>query len=273
MTHNLEDWANYAYTLAEKAGEKIMHYYAKVQTLQPEYKEDNSPLTDADKAAHDIIYQGLVQYALDNEGPAPVLSEEGQQIPFSVRQTWHRYWCVDPLDGTREFLAQNDEFAVNIALISQHEPVLGIIYVPAQKLGYLAWRGGGAYRCDSKGDRQRILIQSPPHQPWRVLVSRHCSAMQLQPWLTALGETTLDNQGSSLKFGALASGEADIMLRLSPTSEWDNAAGHCILEEAGGAIFCLDGQPLSYNRSGTLTQGHFVAVGDKFVNWENIFKF
>lgn len=270
---DLENWANEAYTLAKKAGEKIMHYYASVQTLQTEYKEDNSPLTEADKAAHQIIHQGLAQYVLDNEGPAPVLSEEGQQIPFTERQNWHRYWCVDPLDGTREFLAKNDEFAVNIALIMQHEPILGVIYIPAQKRGYLAWRGGGAYRVDSSGKRERIVTQSPPHRPWRVLVSRHCSMITLQPWLSSLGETTLDSRGSSLKFGALASGEADVMLRLSPTSEWDNAAGHCLLEEAGGAIFCLDGLPLVYNRSGILTQGHFLAVGDKSVNWQKYFSF
>lgn len=266
-TTNLSEWAEHAYRLAREAGDKIMTYYTQTEALETEYKVDNSPLTIADRAAHEIIYQGLVNFALDGQGPAPVLSEEGKQLPFAQRQTWERYWCVDPLDGTKEFLKKNDEFTVNIALIVRHQPVIGILYVPAQRCGYLAWRGGGAFRCESSGERERIVTQCPAAKPLRVLVSRHYGPNTLRPWLPILGEIDIAYRGSALKFCALASGQADLFLRLSPTSEWDNAAGQCLLEEAGGGVFNLDGTPLSYNHSGSLEQGKFIAVGDKSFNW------
>jgi 3'(2'), 5'-bisphosphate nucleotidase len=268
---DIAEWTDYAYRLAWHAGEKILEYYSQAQSIVPNYKADLSPITIADQAAHEIIVSGLTAYVLDQDGPAPILSEEGKEIPFLERQQWSRYWCVDPLDGTKEFLAHNDEFTVNIALIVNHQPVLGVVYVPAQQAGYLAWRGGGAYYCDQQGQRTRILSQASPLQPLRVLVSRHHGLDYVQPWLAHLGETTLIAQGSALKFCTLASGQADILLRLSPTSEWDNAAGHAILEEAGGAVFSLDGQPLIYNRAGILEQRNFVAVGARSYPWEKYF--
>lgn len=271
MTNQLETWAQYAYSLAVQAGEKIMHYYVQTEKLVPEYKADHSPLTEADKASHNIIYEALANYPLGPEGPAPILSEEGRQFPFVERQSWKCYWCVDPLDGTKEFLIRNDEFTINIALIMNQQPIIGVVYVPAQKRGYMAWREGGAYRCDEKGVRERIVTHTPPMKALRVLVSRHYGIETLQPWLARLGEMNLVYQGSALKFCALASGEADIFLRLSPTSEWDNAAGQCLLEEAGGGVFTLEGQRLSYNRSGTLQQNRFIAVGDKSSNWSRFF--
>jgi 3'(2'), 5'-bisphosphate nucleotidase len=269
MNTSLANWADFAYSLAVKAGESILHYYAHTDLLNTEYKADNSPLTQADKASHDIIYDGLSQFNLDAHGPAPVLSEEGQAIDFSVRKTWQRYWCVDPLDGTREFLAHNDEFAVNIALIENHQPIIGIIYIPTQKLGFLAWRGGGAYRCEANGMRHLMQTKCPPHQPFRVMVSRHCNVMRLRT-LFSLGETQVVHQGSASKFGYLACGEADMMLRLTPTSEWDNAAGQCLVEEAGGAVYAINGQPLTYNQSDSLEQGRFIAVGDQSIQWSNL---
>lgn len=266
----LADWANYAYQTAVQAGEKIMHYYPQVKSLETEFKADASPLTIADKASHDIIYQALKDYSLDAQGPAPLLSEEGEHPPYLDRQQWQRYWCIDPLDGTKEFLKGIDEFTVNIALIMDHEPVVGVIYVPAQQMGYLAWRGGGAYRCNANGERQRIVTQSPVLQPLRVLTSRHHGLENLS-LLKNLGETRIMQQGSALKFGTVAEGGADLFLRLSQASEWDNAAGQCLLEEAGGAIFGFNLQPLRYNLSDNLKQGSFVAVGDKLHNWSQYF--
>lgn len=265
MTSPLAQWTHHAYDLAVQAGEKILQYYAQPD-LRTEYKSDNSPLTAADKAAHDIIYQGLCEFHLDEKGVAPVMSEEGTQTPFVERQQWHRYWCVDPLDGTREFLAHNDEFAVNIALIENNHPIIGIIYVPAKRIGYRAWRGGGAYQCEGN-EVKRIVTRRPVNKPLRVCVSRHCDDITLQPWLVHLGKTQIDRQGSAWKFGRLAAGEVDVIMRLSPTNEWDNAAGHCLVEEAGGAVFSINQLPLEYNRSGTTTHGHFIAVGDKSINW------
>lgn len=269
MNKLLERWAMYAYDAAEQAGEKILHYYHHNQSLETEYKADESPLTIADKAAHGIICEKLSHYALEHQ-PAPILSEEGEQLPFTERQHWKRYWCVDPLDGTKDFLERNDEFTVNIALIEDHHPLIGIVYVPTQRCGYLAWRGGGAYRC-ANGARERIFTQSPVSTPLRVLVSRHHGLNHLAPWLARLGETEIMPQGSALKFCSLASGQADVMLRTGPTSEWDNAAGQCVLEEAGGTVFTLNGDPLTYNRSGTVLQGKFIAVGDKSFNWSQYY--
>ncbi|MGD9592860.1 MAG: 3'(2'),5'-bisphosphate nucleotidase CysQ, partial [Candidatus Berkiella sp.] len=203
MISPLAQWTLYAYNLAVQAGEKIMHYYAQ-STVATEYKSDNSPLTAADKASHEILYQGLSQFILDANGAAPVLSEEGEQIPFVERQRWQRYWCIDPLDGTREFLDRNDEFAVNIALIENHQPIIGIIYVPAKKLGYRAWHNGGAYRCDEK-NVHRIITKHPAPQPLRIAISRHYEDTTLQPWLVNLGDTQILRQGSAWKFGCLAS--------------------------------------------------------------------
>lgn len=265
----LAKWAEHAFALAMQAGEQILIHYHSEAPLVPDYKTDHSPITIADRAAHDMIVAGLVDYVLDEEGAAPLLSEEGRQIPFLERQHWSRYWCIDPLDGTKEFIARNDEFTVNIALIVNHEPVIGIVYVPAQRLGYLAWRGGGAY-CQAQGQRTRLLTQSPPSKPLRVLVSRHHGITEMQPWLARLGPLDCITQGSALKFCTIAGGHADLLLRLSPTSEWDNAAGHCILEEAGGAVFSLEGQPLTYNRAGILEQSRFIAVGDKNYPWKQV---
>jgi 3'(2'), 5'-bisphosphate nucleotidase len=269
MKGSLANWADYAYSLAVQAGEKILYYYEQPALYETEYKADNSPLTQADKAAHEIIHAGLSQYVLDDNGVAPVLSEEGKAISLQERTTWHRYWCVDPLDGTREFLAGNDQFAVNIALIINHQPMIGVIYAPTQKIGFMAWHEGGAYRCDAKGHRERIMVKRPLTTPVRVIISRHHNEAKVQPWLTNLGPTTLVHLGSAIKFGLLARGEADLMLRLTPTCEWDNAAGQCLLEEAGGAVLTLEGHPLTYNQSESLEQGKFIAVGDKSFNWTN----
>lgn len=265
----LAEWANHAYGLAEAAGQRILAFYQQETPLVPEYKADQSPLTIADQAAHAIINAGLSQYLLEGN-QVPIVSEEGDIVPFKERQSCMYYWCVDPLDGTKDFLARNNEFTVNIALIRDHQPVIGVIYVPAQQLGYIAWQGGGAYRCKN-GSREKIATHRPPAKPLRVLVSRQYTMDQVQPWLSKLGETNIMQQGSALKFCRLASGEADLFVRLSPTSEWDNAAGHCILEEAGGSIFTFNADPLRYNCSGTLEQGKFIAVGADSSTWKRLF--
>lgn len=270
-TSSLALWAHHAYELALQAGEIILHYYAKPE-VHTEYKKDKSPLTAADREAHELIYQGLNQFSLDENGSAPVLSEEGPQFPFIERQQWQRYWCVDPLDGTREFLARNDEFAVNIALIENHQPIVGIIYVPAKKIGFMSWRGGGAYVRNNHEKAIRIVTVHPPHKPLRVCVSRHCDDITLQPYLVNLGKVEVVKQGSAWKFGRLAQGEIDLILRLSPTNEWDNAAGHCLVEEAGGVVRALNHLPLQYNRSGATLQGNFLAAGDKSIDWLKLLK-
>lgn len=267
---DLESLTLEAYPIAVEAGEAIMSFYRQAEPLVPEYKSDSSPLTVADQASHEIIAKGLAKLTLAGQ-TIPLLSEEGPQFPFIERQKWHQYWCVDPLDGTKDFLRRNDEFTVNIALVRDHIPVIGIVYVPAEQKGYLAWQGGGAYHCVKGEAKQRIATKRPFSKPIRVAVSRYHGLETLQPWLCTLGETALIHQGSSLKFCTVASGEADLFLRLSPSSEWDNAAGQCLIQEAGGAVYSFDGQPLSYNRSGTLEQRPFIAVADSSFDWQKAF--
>lgn len=262
----LEDAANYAYKAAEAAGVVIMNYYAQIDTLKAETKSDSTPVTIADKAANQIIHDSLAKYQLDIQGFAPVLSEESEAPPFLERQGWARYWCVDPLDGTREFLARNGEFSVNIALIEGHESVVGVIYSPVLQMGYCAWRGGGAYRINAQGEKERIVTRAAK-KPYQIICSRHSAPEKVRAMTSHMGRVKVMQAGSAMKYGRLAAGEADLMFRLSPTSEWDNAAGQCIVEEAGGGLLKIDGDPVLYNCSGSLIQTNFFVFGDKQVSW------
>lgn len=261
---NLEELTAQAYAVAKEAGEAIMGFYRQTDPIVPEYKMDTSPLTIADQASHEIIMQGL---GVITNGQIPILSEEGRQIPFVERQQWKEYWCVDPLDGTKDFLKRSNEFTVNIALIRNHIPVIGVIYAPAFERGYVAWQNGGAY-CYNGHSKKQIMGKKPLAKPFRIVVSHYHGLETLQPFLSPLGETILIHQGSALKFCTLAYGEADLFLRLSPSSEWDNAAGQCLLHEAGGAVYSFDGQLLPYNYTGTLEQRPFIAVADVGFDWQ-----
>jgi 3'(2'), 5'-bisphosphate nucleotidase len=250
--------------MAIEAGRIIMQYYTSPHLWQTAYKADNSPVTQADKAAHNYLYAALSSLNV-LDGSIPVLSEEGEAVPFAVRREWAAYWCVDPLDGTREFLARNDEFAVSIALITQQRPVIGVIYSPVLQQGVVAWQGGGAYAFQAAQPLglAQISCQKPCATPLRIMLSRHYSPERLAPLAQYFGAIEIMPQGSAYKFAALASGRCDMILRLSATHEWDNAAGQCIIEEAGGAICAKPGQSLSYNQSDSLIQDRFIAVGDK----------
>jgi 3'(2'), 5'-bisphosphate nucleotidase len=262
----LEDAALYAYKAAQVAGAAIMTFYGQMDSVKAEYKADDSPVTAADKEANKIIRELLAKYQLDIQGFAPVLSEESEAPPFLERQAWARYWCVDPLDGTREFLARNDEFSVNIALIEGHQSVIGVIYSPVLQTGYCAWRGGGAYHMNARGEKERIVTRMAK-KPYKIICSRHTAVEKVRAMTSHMGRVIVAQAGSALKYGRLAAGEADLMFRLSPTSEWDNAAGHCIVEEAGGGLIKLNGEPILYNCSGSLIQRDFFVYGDKQVSW------
>jgi 3'(2'), 5'-bisphosphate nucleotidase len=241
-------------TLAHAAGDAIMAIYQ--HDFGVSYKSDNSPLTAADEAAHEIIVAGLANLTPD----IPVLSEESPASVMTARHSWLRYWLVDPLDGTKEFVARNGEFTVNIALIEAGKPVWGLVYAP--ELAKL-WYGGHGYgaHCIEQGERRTITTQ--PHQagePWRVLGSRHhCSPATLD-YLTPFGAIEFIAMGSSLKFCLIAEGRADLYPRLAPTCEWDTAAAQAVLEGAGGTVTQLDGSSLSYNKV-MLLNPWFVAQG------------
>ena len=250
--------------LAERAARAILDVYDSEFAV--EHKVDRSPLTAADLASHQLLVDGLAALTPG----IPVLSEESAGVPYATRSTWSRYWLVDPLDGTREFVKRNGEFTVNIALIEDHEPVLGIVQVPVGGELAAAWRGGGAW-IDRPGEKARRVTTRKRALPIVVAGSRSHASERETELLARLGHCAKIPLGSSLKFLRVAAAEADLYLRLGPTSEWDTAAGQCVLEEAGGAVLDLRGEPLRYNTRESLLNPDFVAVGDPTADWSGLF--
>lgn len=242
--------------LACEAGEAILQVYRREFTV--EIKADNSPLTEADTAAHLIIARGLK--ALTPE--VPLLSEEDTQR-FNGANARGYYWLVDPLDGTKEFIKRNDEFTVNIALIAEGKPMLGVVVAPALQLTYLAAEGLGSFKIGADGEWQAIHASPPPlaGQPWRVLGSRSHFDPRMKAWLEALGQYEIQPMGSSLKSCFIAEGKADVYPRFGPTSLWDTAAAQAIVEQAGGRVVTLEGQPLSYATPQQVLNPDFVVWG------------
>lgn len=248
--------------IARDAAAAILAVYA--QEFEVQRKADHSPVTDADLAAQRVIVAGLD--ALDEK--LPVLSEESRIAPWSERQRWPRYWLVDPLDGTREFVKRNGEFTVNIALIDGHQPVLGVVLAPVTGDLYAAEQGGGAWRQQSADAVWTSIATRAMAEPPLVAGSRSHGGHGAALLRELLGEDFLETpMGSSLKFCLLARGTADVYLRRGATSEWDTAAAQCVLEAAGGAVLDLAGQPLRYNRKDSLLNPEFLAVGDAAIDW------
>ena len=257
---NVADLAAPVCELARSAGAAILAVYRR--DFDVELKDDRSPLTEADLASHHLLVDGLSALSPS----LPVLSEESaEQIPASERLRWSRYWLVDPLDGTREFVKRNDEFTINIALIEDHQPVFGLVYAPA--LDELAWalRGQGAWLLRN-GERVALHARRVPASPVIAISRSHASA-QTQAVLDAIGTHETLAAGSALKFIRLAQGVADLYPRMGPTSEWDTAAGQCVLEEAGGRLLDFAGVPFHYNRGDSLLNPGFLAFGDDAADW------
>ena len=248
-------------SLAGRAGAAILNVYNSDFSVQD--KADRSPLTEADLAAHRIIVDELGRLTPG----IPVLSEESASIPFDVRQTWQRYWLIDPLDGTREFVKRNGEFTVNIALIEGHEPTLGVIYVPVTGECYYGGHGIGAFHRTAAGQIKPIRVTESHRRPIRVAGSRSHAGDSLKRFLERLGDHEIVSMGSSLKSCLVAAGEADIYPRLGPTSEWDTAAAQAVVEAAGGRITRTDMTPLRYNTKDSLLNPHFFVFGDRSVDW------
>jgi len=241
-------------TLSRIAGEAIMKVYQE-EDPGVEYKADNSPLTRADLAAHHCIEQRLRQLTPD----IPVLSEESGEIPWIERKNWQRYWLVDPLDGTKEFVKRNGEFTVNIALIEKGKPVLGVVYAPVKDWMYTGAEGIGAYAQYADEKPVRLALDSG-YQPecWRIVGSRSHGAERLQSFCEVLPEYRNVPMGSSLKLCLVAAGESDLYVRFGPTSEWDTAAAQAVVEQAGGCVLDGDLKPLRYNQEANLLNPEFV---------------
>jgi 3'(2'), 5'-bisphosphate nucleotidase len=247
--------------LAEDAGRAILEVYSTNFDVQS--KADESPLTQADLASHRRIAAGLAELTPD----IPIISEEDGLPEYSVRGQWTRYWLIDPLDGTREFVNRNGEFTVNIALIDLHCPVFGVVHVPVQGKTYIGCKGSGAAMRIGDADWQPIRVAESSAQPVRVVGSRSHRGASLDAYLAALGEHAMVPMGSSLKFCVVAEGGADIYPRLGPTSEWDTAAAQAVVEEAGGKVVTLDGKPMKYNAKTDILNPHFLVIGAADRDW------
>ena len=247
--------------IARAAGVAILEVYRTDFTVAR--KSDDSPLTEADRAAHDVIVRSLAE--LDRD--IPVLSEESAPEDHATRRNWSRYWLVDPLDGTKEFLKRNGEFTVNIALVEGHRAVLGVVYAPVLDRSYFGAVELGAWRDEAGGAPQAIAVQRTARSPLKVVGSRSHPAPELADYLAALGPHEITDMGSSLKICLVAEGAADLYPRFGPTSEWDTAAAQAILESAGGRMIDKAGRPLRYNSKDDLLNPHFLAFGDPQRDW------
>lgn len=247
--------------LAWQAGNKILEFYH--MDFKVDTKPDGSPLTAADLAAHHCLVAGLTDLDLGY----PILSEESAAVPFAERSRWEQYWLLDPLDGTREFMHRNGEFTVNVALISQGRPVLGVVYAPVKDLLYFASEGTGAYKRAGQGDAVPIRVRQPASSPPVAVGSRSHQTPELACYLERLGAHTLSSIGSSLKLCLVAEGVADIYPRMGLTSEWDTAAAQCVVEQAGGQVVDIRGNVLRYNSKESLLNPWFLAFGDSRVDW------
>ncbi|HLV77712.1 MAG TPA: 3'(2'),5'-bisphosphate nucleotidase CysQ [Marinobacter sp.] len=239
--------------IADEASQRVLQIYQS--DFKVNYKEDDSPITAADIASHEIIVKGLRNLCRD----IPILSEEGASIPWDERKTWRRFWLIDPIDGTKDFTQRSGEFTVNIALIHDGVPVLGVVTAPALNEAFWGAQGEGAHKRGRDGRVHRIQV-ARPQQPLRVVASKNHLNEDTRAFIQALGPHTTVQAGSSLKFCRLAEGHADIYPRMGPTCEWDTGAAHAVLLAAGGKIQTPDGTPVVYGKENLLNP-HFIAAG------------
>ena len=238
--------------VAEKAGKAILDIYNSGDKIHVSVKADHTPLTIADKQSNTIITEGLTAIF-----PAiPILSEEGASVPYETRKNWEYYWCVDPLDGTKEFINRRDDFTVNIALMYNNHPVLGIIYAPVYHALYYGSVPTGCWlKKDDKQPEQ--LFADTAAKEWTAVGSRSHASEEEQALLAAYPVSKTIAAGSSLKFCRIAEGSAHIYYRYGPTMEWDTAAGHAIAESSGAVMTAGEGTPFLYNKT-SLLNGAFI---------------
>jgi 3'(2'), 5'-bisphosphate nucleotidase len=246
--------------IAVEAGRRILDVYERDFAVTQ--KDDRSPLTEADGAANEIIVARLMALTPD----IPVLSEESASVDYAERARWTRFWLVDPLDGTKEFIKRNGEFTVNIALIENGRPVLGVVYVPVLGDIYSACRGAGAFRQKSECKPEAIHARRFERGKPIVVASRSHAGPETVEFLKNLGPHDTVSMGSSLKFCLVAAGTADVYPRLGPTMEWDTAAAQCVVEEAGGRVTDTRGVPLAYNKP-DLHNPWFLVSGAGDTDW------
>ena len=264
---DLQQWVPALLAICQAAGAAISEHYYAPAAGDYEEKHDDSPLTRADLASHDLLMSGLGSL----NPRLPVLSEESSPAEIERRRDWQRFWLVDPLDGTKEFLERTGEFTINIALIDAHKPVLGILYLPLEQVAYVGIPGLSAqrYAFSAQGGWSVSQLATRHLQAGEELTIL-ASVRHRGPRFTACLEWLEDhwdtvsrsNMGSALKFSRMAEGHGDIYPRFSPCCEWDTAAGQAVLEAAGGQLLGVDGKPLRYNCADSLFSPPFYAIAD-----------
>ncbi len=268
---NYQDLIEPVITLSKQAGDAILTIYNR-DDFGERLKSDDSPLTEADLASHRILEDGLQKLTPN----IPVLSEESKAIAFAERKQWQTYWLVDPLDGTKEFIARNGEFTTNVALIHDHRPILGVIYVPVKDTFYFSAKYFGAFKQLGNSEKQKITVRSVPivngDKHYTIVASRRHGLDKVEQLCEQMKNYDLASKGSSLKMCMVAEGEADFYPRLAPTSEWDTAAAQIIVEEAGGRLVKTDFEVMEYNTKDELLNPHFLVLGDSNENWKGLVK-
>jgi len=261
MTRSPRDLIDPVLEIAREACRRILEIYDSDFAVHA--KEDRSPLTEADMASHRTILAGLGRLTPD----IPVLSEESGDVPYERRREWREYWLVDPLDGTKEFIKRNGEFTVNIALVRNGRPILGVVHVPAKNTDYYGAEGAGAFRKIAGAEPEPIHVAPLKGGAVRVVGSRSHRGSSLDSYLERLGDHEMVPMGSSLKICLVAAGDADVYPRLGPTCEWDTAAAQGVVEAAGGRVVDLSGEPLRYNTKDEYLNPFFIAYGDDSRDW------
>ena len=240
--------------ISKEAGKAILEVYNT--NFDYQIKEDLSPLTKADTLSNQIICERIK--ALTPE--IPILSEENSNIPFDVRTLWKQYWLIDPLDGTKEFIKRNGEFTVNIALIENNAPIIGIIHVPVSNETYWGSSINGSFYIKENNQKERLCVEKDNRSLVRIVASRSHPSKMLDSFLEVTGDYKIITKGSSLKFCLIANAKADIYPRFGPTSEWDTAAGQAIVQFAGGSLITIDGKPLEYNLTESYLNPYFIVA-------------
>jgi len=249
-----------AVEIAQEAGKAIKEIYNSDFDYQ--LKQDLSPITAADNLSHKIIAERLQTLTPET----PILSEESCDIPYNIRSQWTKYWLVDPLDGTKEFIKRNGEFTVNIALMNKNTPILGIIHTPTTNETYWGSEVTGSFYSNKNNAIERIQVSENHHNPIRILASRSHPSEMLNLLLEKIIDYEIIELGSSIKFCHIASGQADCYPRFGPTSEWDVAAGEAIVSSAGGNMVTLSGGPMNYNTKGDYLNPNFIVSNGKIIS-------
>lgn len=253
---------------AKKAGDEVLSYYRQ-GNFTAQLKQDDSPVTSADIAANNIIMEQLKLLTPD----IPIISEEVGPLPLNERGKWSRYWLLDPIDGTGEFIIGSGDFAVNIALVENGWPTIGVIHAPDHHLTYYGQKHLGSFKDNGSASKQIFVAPYHGERKIKVAISRRQELSLMGQYLNTEFDFEYVALGScSLKNCLIAEGGADCYLRIGPTGEWDTGASHCILEQAGGSIIDSEFNPLSYNQRDTLLNPDFISLGDEQFPWQQIIK-